>query len=271
MIFFLIALTAYILYRINFWIREGNKLQIPGYLPPAPSLFGRVLLKLISRIGCYLFVGRINVIGKENISFNQRLLIVSNHSFALDFMVLNFALPYSFRHLAKAEEVQGWRAPVAACTGHFAVDVANGRAKPGFGALAVEACARVLRNDRLLIFPQGKIVVENKLTADDFRTGAMRTAQLVLEKLQCASITIQPIAIQYQRNSTQAACLSQFAAKIGLRKFEGLTNFGAVVTIGKQIVMNAVPKDLKQATQELRLEIQNLLDEGNVKRASQLY
>jgi hypothetical protein len=151
------------------------------------------------------------------------------------------------------------------------VDVDNGRAKSGLGSLAVKTCAQVLANHRLLIFPQGKIVAENQLNADDFRTGAIRTAQLLLEKMPSESISIQPIGIQYLRDPKRASLLSQFALKVGLRKFEGISNFGAVVTIGKQIVVNALPKDIKQATQELRFEIQSLLDERNDKRASELH
>lgn len=271
---FLIGLSAFIVYRIFFWIREGYKLQITGYLPPPPSVFGRSLLRLLSRIGCYLFVGQIKVIGKENISFDKRLLVVSNHSFALDFMVLTCALPYSFRHLAKAEEVRGWRAPLAACTGHFAVDVSNGKAKSGLGPVAVETCVQVLTHGNLLIFPQGKIVAENNLTAADFRTGAMRTAQLAMEKMLCSSVSIQPVAIQYNRDPKHASFLSRVSAKLGLRNFDGVTNYGATVTIGEQILITELPKDIKEATQELRIEIQSLLDEGNERndqRASKLH
>lgn len=254
--------ATYIAYRIIFWINEGKKLQITGYLPPAPSIFGRNLLGLVSRIGCHLFVGPIKVVGKKNISINERLVVISNHQFALDFMVLTCALPFSFRHLAKAEEVRGWRAPLAACTGHFAVDVENGKAKYGLGHVAVDTCARVLIHDNLLIFPQGKIVAENNLIANDFRTGAMRTAQLAMEKMAHSSVSILPVAIKYQRDPQQATSLSRFAARLGLRSFDGITNYGAIVTVGKRIRINALPNDVKEATQTLRIEIQVLLEKN---------
>lgn len=273
LILFLLALSAYISYRIFFWINEGQKLQSTGYLPPVPSIFGRSLLRLLSRIGCCLFVGPIKVVGEENISINERLVVISNHQFPLDFMVLACALPFSFRHLAKAEEVRGWRAPLAACTGHFAVDVENGKAKSGLGPMAVDTCVRVLTHDtdnRLLIFPQGKIVAENKLTADDFRTGVMRAAQIAMEKMPYSLFSIQPVAIQYQRGPEQAAFLSQLAAKLDLRNFDGVTNYGAIVTIGKQILITQLPNEVKQATQTLRIEIQNLL-EKNGKESFELH
>ncbi len=273
LILFLLTLSAFIGCRIFFWINEGQKLQSTGYLPPEPSIFGRSILLLLSRICCYLFVGPIKVIGKENISINKRLVVISNHQFPLDFMVLVCALPYSFRHLAKAEEVRGWRAPLAAYTGHFAVDVENGRAKSGLGPLAVDTCVRVLTHDtdnRLLIFPQGKIVAENKLTADDFRTGVMRAAQIAMEKMPYSLFSIQPVAIQYQRDPKQAAFLSKLAAKLGLRNFDGVTNYGVIVTIGKQILITQLPNDVKQATQTLRIEIQNLL-EKNGKESFELH
>ena len=273
LILFLFALSAYISYRIFFWINEGQKLQSTGYLPPAPSIFGRSLLRLISWIGCCLFVGPIKVVGEENISINERLVVISNHQFPLDFMVLACTLPFSFRHLAKAEEVRGWRASLAAYTGNFAVDVENGKAKSGLGTLAVDACVRVLTHDtdnRLLIFPQGKIVAENKLTADDFRTGVMRAAQVAMEKMPYSLFSIQPVAIQYQRDPKQAAFISRLAAKLGLRNFDGVTNYGAVVTIGKQILITQLPNDVKQATQTLRIEIQNLL-EKNGKESFELH
>jgi 1-acyl-sn-glycerol-3-phosphate acyltransferase len=259
--------TVYILYRIFFWINEGEKLQITGYLPPAPSIFGRYLLQLISRIGCYLFVGPIKIIGKENIHPGERLVVISNHQFALDFMVLTCALPFRFRHLAKAEEVRGWRGVLAACTGHFAVDVEKGKAKYGLGPIAVETCVRVLADDNLLIFPQGKIVAENHLTAEDFRTGAMRTAQLAMEY---SLVSILPVAIQYYRDPQQATSGSRFAAKLGLRSFDGITNYGALVTIGKAIRIHELPSDVKEATQTLRIEIQNLL-EKNAKKSFELH
>jgi 1-acyl-sn-glycerol-3-phosphate acyltransferase len=259
--------TAYIVYRIFFWINEGKKLQITGYLPPSPSIFGRNLLRLISRIGCYFFVGRIKIVGQENISAGERLVIISNHQFPLDFMVLTCALPFSFRHLAKSEELRGWRGLLAACTGHFAVDVENGKAKSGLGPIAVEACVRVLTHENLLIFPQGKIVAENNLTAEDFRTGTMRMAQLAMEY---CSISIQPVAIQYYRNPQQATLRSRLAVKLGFRTFDGVTNYGALVTIGKRIRINELPNDVKEATQTLRIEIQSLL-EKNAKESFQLH
>jgi 1-acyl-sn-glycerol-3-phosphate acyltransferase len=261
---------GFIIYRLCFWIVEGKKLQITGYLPPSPSIFGRNFLRLLSRIYCFLFVGSIHIIGKENISTNERLVVIGNHQFALDFMVITCALPFSFRHLAKAEEVRGWRAPLAAFTGHFAVDVENGKAKSGLGPIAVDACARVLARDNLLIFPQGKIVAENNLTANDFRTGAMRTAQLAFRKMPSASVSIQPVAIQYDRDPQHATALARLAAKLGFRNFNGVTNYRAIVTIGKQIQMNALPPNVKEATQTLRIKIQNLL-EKNVEQNFELH
>ncbi len=121
--------VGYIAYRVRFWMNEGKKLAKGGYLPPPPTFFGRWAYRLATKLGCFLVVGPVKVIGRQNARYPGRLIIVPNHQFEFDFAVVSRALPYAYRQLAVASEVSGFRSAIAAWVGFCAVDGERGKAK----------------------------------------------------------------------------------------------------------------------------------------------
>ncbi|HEY9774496.1 MAG TPA: 1-acyl-sn-glycerol-3-phosphate acyltransferase [Planktothrix sp.] len=242
-------------YRFGFWVREGGRMQKGGYLPPAPSLFGRIGLKVACRLIAWLGVGPIKVTGRENVKYDGTLLVTGNHQFELDFSVIGAALPYSFRQLASANEVSGLRAAPAAWSGHFAVHVEKGHAQKGeSGSAVVDACAKILSqpHSRLLMFLQGYLDRECKFDPKDFRTGAVRALHEA-QALGDGNLAVLPTAVYYKRTAAH-----RILDKLFTRHMFGPHNYGASVAIGKPIPVSSLPQDPREATEVLRLEIVRL-------------
>lgn len=274
----LVAVAAlFVIWRAVFWYREGQKLQNDGYLPPHPTFFGQGLLRLISKIMTRLFVGPVKVIGRENASaFNGRLHILPNHQFPLDFMVVGKSLPYGFRHLGTAGQMAGGlRGTLAAFAGFFAVKTEAGKAtEKGGGEKAVRAMALALarhKRSRVLTFAQGKLVGDNVLRPEEFRTGVIRANQAAIEEhgVKPEELAVLPMAIQYLRDPRQASWAHRLIVKLGWKSFrtfrmfgETTRNYGAIVVIGKPIKMSELPEDPRQAIEVVRCAIDNQLNEA---------
>lgn len=267
------ALAVLLMVRLGFWYREGQKLLQEGYLPPNPSFLGQFLLKTVSRIMCFLFVGPIKVMNARNARHKGRLNILPNHQFELDFMVVAKSLPYGYRHLgAKGQMNTPIKASLSALAGFFAVDTEGGKAQ-GKGQQVVETCGRVLALDklsRLLMFPQGMLQRDNELKPEDFRTGAIRALQSARDDQGISEndLAVLPMAIKYIRDPARASWFHKLLRSVGLKKFRKFrmhdtttTNYGAIVNIGKAIPFKDLPADPREAIEVVRLAIQELLDE----------
>ena len=252
--------VIYFAYGTFFWVREGKRLQTPGYLPPPPSIFGRTFLRFGCRLLAFLGVGPIKVVGRKNCKYYQgRLLVTPNHQFELDFTVVGSAVPFAFRQLASAAEVRGLRGALAAFTGHFAVHVEHGKSQQqGGGQAVVEAAADVLRlpGCRLLYFPQGYLDRENKLNPEDFRTGAVRALQAA-DSTGAEDLAVLPVGVHYRRTP-----IGYLARKLSHRHLFGSDKFGANVVIGKPIAFTSLPTDVHAATEVIRQEIARLVEQA---------
>lgn len=280
-----LAATIFVALRIRYWNNEGRKLQQSGYLPPTPTFFGNLAYRLATRLACFLFVGPVKVIGRENARHHGRLIIVPNHQFEFDFAVTAQALPYAYRQLAVASEVKGWRAAVAAWVGFCAVDGERGKAKGRTGAEAViEAGARILSNDRaFLMFPQGVLVRDNILRKEDFRTGWIRILRRAAETVGEGELAALPVGIVYKTSAGDATWFHRLANRINmpgmLLRLIGLPgfrvwvsrgnlegerivtrNYGAAVVVGKPIALTDLPEDIHGANEVLRLSLQREID-----------
>lgn len=258
----LIALMAagYCAYGVHFWMREGRRLQAPGYLPPPPSIFGRTFLRFGCRLLAFIGVGPITVVGSEHCQYAGRLLVTPNHQFELDFAVVGSALPFAFRQLASAAEVRGWRGAPAAFTGHFAVHVERGKSQgQGGGQAVVEAAAGVLQTSesRLLYFLQGYLDRQNQLKPEDFRTGGVRALQAAAAIFGGADLAVLPIGVHYKGAPT-----TFLAKQLSHRHIFGISRFGANVVIGKPIPLTSLPADVHAATEVVRQEIARLVEQA---------
>lgn len=283
--------VGYIAYRVRFWMSEGKKLAKGGYLPPPPTFFGRWAYRLATKLGCFLVVGPVKVIGRQNARYPGRLIIVPNHQFEFDFAVVSRALPYAYRQLAVASEVSGFRSAIAAWVGFCAVDGERGKAKGKAGAEAViEAGAKILTHDKaFLMFPQGILVRDNELRKEEFRTGWIRILNRAADNVDKNELAALPIGIVYHRDPKQATWGHRLANRINfpgfllrLIGFAGFRiwvskvtnplpgqpakivtkNYGATVVVGKPIPLKDLPADIHEATEVLRQALQVEIDKA---------
>ncbi|MDZ4833916.1 MAG: hypothetical protein SGJ27_09070 [Candidatus Melainabacteria bacterium] len=274
-----------LIWRGVFWYREGQKLQLDGYLPPHPTFFGQGLLRVISKLLARLFVGPVKVINRGNASaFTGRLHILPNHQFPLDFTVVGKSLPYGFRHLGTAGQMKGGlRGTLAAFAGFFAIKTEAGKAtEKGGGEKAVNAMGLALarnRRSRVLTFPQGKLVGDNVLRAEEFRTGPVRACHVAIQQhgVKANEIAILPMAIHYMRDPRQRSFMHRLINCLGWRSFrsfkmfgETTRNYGAVVVIGKPIPMSELPADPREAIEKVRVIIDGHLTEAKAWAATQI-
>jgi 1-acyl-sn-glycerol-3-phosphate acyltransferase len=283
--------VGYIAYRVRFWMSEGKKLAKGGYLPPPPTFFGRWAYRLATKLGCFLVVGPVKVIGRQNARYPGRLIIVPNHQFEFDFAVVSRALPYAYRQLAVASEVSGFRSAIAAWVGFCAVDGERGKAKGKAGAEAViEAGAKILTHDKaFLMFPQGILVRDNELRKEEFRTGWIRILNRAADNVDKNELAALPIGIVYHRDPKHATWGHRLANRINfpgfllrLIGFAGFRvwvskvtnplpgeptkivtkNYGATVVVGKPIPLKDLPADIHEATEALRQALQVEIDKA---------
>jgi len=265
-----IAVVCYIASRVRFWTIEGRKMQTAGYLPPPPSWWGRTFYLLFCRAMTRFACGPVTVIGKENAQFSGRLAIAPNHQHGLDFLVIRVAMAFAYRQIGALKEVV--RFPflpaLAAWIGTFTVPVQEGKAKQG-GQAAIDACARYLAQSRfskLLIFLQGKLVFDNVLRPKEFRTGAVRALQAAAMMIDNGEpLAFLPVAIYYHP-ATGKESLGRRAVnwlwRTALSGYASGPVCGATIVIGKPILLSDLPLDIREATEVVRVHIQELLDQA---------
>ncbi len=140
-----------------------------------------------------------------------RLLIAPNHTFQMDFAVTRTALPCHYTQIAKQAEVQGARALVAAWVGTIAAKVEGGTAKPGQGAAVVGCYSASHCPHPPASLPAGKLVYDNVLRPEDFRTGAARTMSMAVEQLgEGENGALLPVGIDYKRDPEERFLLRAF-------------------------------------------------------------
>lgn len=271
-----LAVIALIWRGVHYY-REGQKLQIDGYLPPHPTFVGQWFLRIISKIATRLFVGPVKVIHRSNASkFNGRLHILPNHQFPLDFTVVGKSLPYGFRHLGTAGQMKGaLRGTLAAFCGFFAIKTERGKAtEKGGGEKAVNAMGLALARhprSRVLTFPQGTLVEGNVINQEDFRTGPIRACYVAIEQhgVKKDEIGVLPMAVHYLRDPRQRTLMHRLINCLGWKTFRSFKmfdqttqNYGAVVVIGEPIPMSDLPEDPRAAINHIAKIIDGLLSEG---------
>ncbi|MBA4050241.1 MAG: hypothetical protein C0464_04485 [Cyanobacteria bacterium DS2.008] len=278
------AALAFIVYRTGYWIWQGRKLQVTGYVPPKSTLFARWFAKRVYQTLCFLGVGPVKVIGAENAKFKGRAMVLPNHQFALDFAVVGRAVPFSYRQMAKAEELRSiLRGTLAAWAGVVGIQVEGGKAQEsGGGQTVVDTGVSMLsvsEGARMLVFPQGKLVFNNKLRNEDFRTGSTRVLNATAAAVSGNDLYVLPVAVYYKRDPKDATGFHRFMNAIGFKNFRRrkdfekvvdaagnkvkedrtFTTYGATVVIGKPMAYNDLPKDPREAINAVAAEIQKLL------------
>ena len=280
------AALAFVVGRTCYWFYQGGKLQRTGYMPPPSTRFARWFYKMACHTITHLGVGPVKIIGTENAKFIGRGLILPNHQFALDFAVIGKATPFSFRQVAKAKEVKNpIMGALAAWIGTVGVQVEGGKSQGGGGQAVIDAGAKILAHSagaRMLLFPQGKLVFDNKLVTEDFRTGATRILNSTVALVGSDGLYVLPMAVHYKRDRKHATRFHRFMNAIGFKGFRRwkdfelvpnadgtktkvdriFTTYGATVAIGKPMAVKDLSSDPRAAINTIAAEIQRLLTQA---------
>lgn len=259
--------AAVVVWRISFWYRQGFKLQtVGGYIPPEASKIEKLIWYWTCRGISRLAFGPVKIIGRENAWFNGRLVILPNHQHGLDFLVVRMAMPYSYRAIGAAKEMKSWRSGPAAFIGATAVPVMGGKAT-GNAQIVLEHTADVVslsRYGKVMLFPQGKLVWDNILRPEEFRTGAVRMMGMVDERTEHAPLAALPVAVHLWTRGelTLTRRCVHWLWRRYFSDYNSSPKFGATVVIGKPIPFESLPKEARPATEQIRQVIQALLDEA---------
>lgn len=207
-----------------------ERCSTPGIMPPD---FPRLspLLKLIARTWVWLQVGKVEVLGKENLftDGSNRIILCPNHSSYFDPIIVFGLVPYTSRYMAAYDQFQGLgglRALVMAASGAFAVDRSKGGDVLG---ISIDA---LTEEHSLVIFPEAKINSDGRLSG--FKSGPFRIALGVRQRLQEPStVYIVPIQICYVSRH-------EATAQGGYGRMAFHWRRGAAVKVGKAIDINDV-------------------------------
>lgn len=243
--------------RIRYWLSEGEKIKHPGYTSPHVSSWARVIRLRLGRLVAYLKVGRLVVIGKENLNYPGRLLITPNHQNEKDAVAMTAALgTRHYRFLMAVDQITPIRAPLVAWLGGIAVHENN----PGASVRAAINALKAEQDSSILIFPQGRLVKDNTLSREDFFSGALMIGKHAAKKSK-APFALLPMAIYYHRRPDHATLLFKLADRFGISWFStwfNETTYGATVAIGKPIPLSELPDDLDAATDVLFEQVKAL-------------
>jgi len=253
-----IAALVLTISRVRFWIAEGKKLHQMGYMTPKVTWWARATRLVIGRIAMYLRVGRLIIIGKSNLDFNGRLLMLPNHQIEKDAVIVTAVFgTMHFRFLMAINQITRLRAPFAAWLGGIAVH--HDRSPSS----AVRTAARALNAEQdssLVVFPQGRLVRDNALRREDFFAGALMIGRIA-EKESERPFAVLPVGVYYDRDPKHATLLFRVARLAGIGWFSNWfneTTYGATVAFGKPILLSELPKDMGQAMDIIFNEIKAL-------------
>ncbi|MBY0358599.1 MAG: 1-acyl-sn-glycerol-3-phosphate acyltransferase [Candidatus Obscuribacterales bacterium] len=196
-----------------------------------PQTFGPIqaLARYAAKLVIYIQLGRLRIIGKENLQRPGRLIFCPNHSSMFDAIVLYalFNRKESVRYMTAYEEMRGLygiKAVVMGALGCFPVDRTKGKS-------VIEPAVEVLVNGQCLtIFPEGKISVTG--VCQPVKKGAAIIATAAQERLgNNEQVGIVPMSICYHKRDVPTATKNFW--QVGMKWRGGIT-----VTVGKPLYIN---------------------------------
>ncbi len=199
----------------------------------------------IARFWLFIQVGRLRIVGAENLNAHGRLIHCANHSSYLDAHVIFCTLRKQPRYMTAVEEMRGMgglKAMIMGALGSFPVD-------RGRGQSVVDPAAETLVNgDNLFIMPEGRI--SNSGEYLQFKSGSARIAIKACDRLNHrVPVAIVPMHICFGRRHEPTAGGPFW--RMGL-KWRG----GVTVTVMKPIyIHNIEPLTPRNVTQVVRAAI----------------
>lgn len=221
-----------------------------GFLAPPPTVQGLRSLRRLARFLTFVQVGRIKVLGRENLdNVKGPMLVAPNHPNSADVAVMPLVLDRPARYMAARGVFTfagGWGALLCAPMGAFAVDLS-----PGMGGPAKDAAVKVLTSgETLCMFPEGWAYLNGRL--GPLKKGAVRITREAAQLLGETTYLV-PVFLRYGRYPGD--WIRKFPPPIEYT-FVLLNSWlyrrGVTVVIGKPIPSTELPPDDTRATALLR-------------------
>jgi 1-acyl-sn-glycerol-3-phosphate acyltransferase len=223
-----------------------------GFLPPPPSLKATRFLQGLSRFLTFIQVGKIRLVGRENLNISGPFVVAPNHPHYIDPAVVCLAVNRPARYMAARGVMTclgGLGGLIAGPCGGFAADLT-----PGKGGPARESAVKLLTNGEVLVmFPEGWAYLDGKL--ETFKKGAVRIARGASTTL-AKPVPIVPVHLRYgkypgswiRKLPPPVEYLFVFCTSWYYRR-------GVTAVIGKPINPLDLPADDCAATEELRRRV----------------
>lgn len=248
-----ILAAIYAAHRISFWKAEGIRVLKPGHLPPLPRLSARLVRLVLGYAFVFLFVGRLRIVGKRNLRYGGRLIVLGNHQTERDAILLPYLMRLrSVRYFIAKNQALGLRAPLVAYSGGIVVEHATKRGPVAALTTAIKAMIAEPTTD-FVIFPQGRLVRDNDLRREDFYPGAAVLGDKVARKSE-STLAYLPVGFYYDHDLRNATPLHKALNRLGFkgfRSFFGEVIYGAVLVVGEPIPVQCLPDNADQATDVL--------------------
>jgi 1-acyl-sn-glycerol-3-phosphate acyltransferase len=198
--------------------------------------------KYLAKIWVLIQVGRIRIVGAENLTAPGRVIYCPNHSSMFDAPIVFSLMKRMPRYMTAYEEMRGlWglKAIAMGAFGCFAVDRSKGRT-------VIDPAIKVLvHGSPLVIFPEGKI--SHTGTYLPFKKGSAIIALSAYEQIQKKDrVGIVPIHICYGKRDEKTA-----GGPYGAMAFKW--RGGATITVGTPIYLDEItPMDADSVTEAIR-------------------
>jgi len=250
-----VAWRTFVTPRVKRWKEYTKQMATCGYLAPPPTDKGVRSLQRFSRFMTFLQVGKIQVVGRENLdSVPGPFMFSSNHPFGVDVAVIPLVINRKARYMAHETVFTfGWGLG-AHIVGPWGGFVAHDSIRDG-GVRARAAATKVLTTGQnLVLLPEGLTNMEPTMLP--FKDGAVRIVKQAAKELG-RDVWIMPAFLRYGKYPSK--WIQKFPRPIQYTLTMLLFPFyrrGVKVVIGKSIPASVLAADDAEATLQLRHAIE---------------
>jgi 1-acyl-sn-glycerol-3-phosphate acyltransferase len=241
-----VVISATLKKRVEKARKYSERVSECGYLAPPPSDKALAWLKRTMRVLIFIQVGKLKVIGKENLALIGRepVIVAPNHVSAADAAVLPMVLNGPARYLGTRGVFRflgGLGALAAGPVGVISVEL-----KEGQGGPAREAAVKVLTSGQTLVmFPEGWAYLDGVM--GPAKKGVVRIAREAAEQLK-KDTYIVPMFLRYGRYPGSWIRKVQPPIAYLFLLCNPFYRKGCTVVIGKAIPSSQLPADDAAAT-----------------------
>ncbi len=243
----------YVLPAIGRARKYSRQVATCGYLSPPPTPRALRWGMRLARLLAFIQVGRIKIIGRENLAkADGPFLVTPNHPHWADAVTMPILINGPARYMA-AQEVftfaGGLGGLLVAPLGAFSADLTHGKGGP-----AREAAIDVLTSgQRLVMFPEGYAYLDGHL--GEFKKGAVRIAREASRRLGKMTYVI-PVNLRYGRYP--GSWIRKFPPPVQyllVFLLSALYRRGLTMVVGEPIPVDKFSTNDVEATEQLKQAI----------------